>query len=442
MLTKFTRLLLLAASLLMISASSYATFHLWRITQLYSNADGSVQFIELTAMASGQQYLAGHTLKSSQGSTTHSYTFTTNLPGDSAEMSDGGYYGMMVTGFKSIVIGTQGFSSLGVVTPDYVVPNGFLFATNGTVNWGEGADVFSYASLPTDGRLALMRGGNTDVNSPKNFNGEMGTVTLASAPMNFQALWRNAPAGTESGWGVNVTHQGDTLFATWFTYDTDGSGMWLVMSNGAKVGANAYSGALYRLTGPAFSAASFDSTQVHLTQVGTATFTFTDENNGTFAYTVNGTSQSKSITRTIFASPVPVCAAGGAPGATPNFQDLWWRSPANSESGWGVNITHQGDILFATWFTYAADGKGLWLVMSSGNKTATNTYSGKLYRTRGPAFSAVPFDSTVVVLTEAGNATFTFSDANNGVFAYTVDGVSQSKPITRDVFSSPATVCK
>ncbi|MGZ5080241.1 MAG: hypothetical protein ACXWHZ_12395, partial [Usitatibacter sp.] len=129
-------------------------------------------------------------------------------------------------------------------------------------------------------------------------------------------------------------------------------------------------------------------------------------------------------------------------GATPNFQDLWWRSPANSESGWGVNITHQGDILFATWFTYAADGKGLWLVMSSGNKTATNTYSGKLYRTRGPAFNSVPFDSTAVVLTEAGNATFTFSDANNGVFAYTVDGVSQSKPITRDVFGSPATVCK
>ena len=200
------------------------------------------------------------------------------------------------------------------------------------------------------------------------------------------------------------------------------------------------SGALYRVTGPAFSA-SFDTTQVHVTQVGSGTFTFTDVNNGTFTYTVNGITQSKSITRTIFSSPVPVCTSGGTQGATPNFQDLWWRS---TESGWGVNITHQGDILFATWFTFSANsnGKGLWLVMSNGNKTATNTYSGVLYRTSGPAFNAVPFDPQMVVLTEVGTGTFTFSDANNGVFAYTVDGVTQSKPITRNVFATPATVCK
>lgn len=35
-----------------------------------------------------------------------------------------------------------------------------------------------------------------------------------------------APAGAESGWGVNFTHQGDTIFATWFTYD-DGTPLWL-----------------------------------------------------------------------------------------------------------------------------------------------------------------------------------------------------------------------
>jgi len=26
------------------------------------------------------------------------------------------------------------------------------------------------------------------------------------------------PEGVESGWGVNFTHQGDTIFATWFSY--------------------------------------------------------------------------------------------------------------------------------------------------------------------------------------------------------------------------------
>jgi hypothetical protein len=241
---------------------------------------------------------------------------------------------------------------------------------------------------------------------------------------------------------MSFTHQGDIIFATWFTYDTDGSGMWLVMSNGGKTATNTYSGALYRTTGPAFSAVPFDPNAVSATPVGTATFAFSDADNGTFTYTVNGVTQSKAITRQIFSGPVPVCTAGGTQGASPNFQDLWWRSPAASESGWGVNITHQGDILFATWFTYDAGGKAMWLVMSNGNKTAANTYSGALYRTTGPAFNAAPFDPNMVAATPVGTGTFTFSDANNGVFAYTVNGVTQSKAITRQVYSSPVSVCK
>src|SRR3954470_12048726 len=26
-----------------------------------------------------------------------------------------------------------------------------------------------------------------------------------------------------------------------------------------------------------------------------------------------------------------------------NYEGLWWRSPPNSESGWGINFAHQGD---------------------------------------------------------------------------------------------------
>jgi hypothetical protein len=42
----------------------------------------------------------------------------------------------------------------------------------------------------------------------------------------------------------------------------------------------------------------------------------------------------------------------------------------------------------------------------------------------------------------AGAATLAFSDTNNGTFTYTLDGVSQSKPITRQVFATPGTVCR
>ena len=66
----------------------------------------------------------------------------------------------------------------------------------------------------------------------------------------------------------------------------------------------------------------------------------------------------------------------------PNYQGMWWAAPANSESGWGSNFAHQGDTVFATW-----------------------------------------------------------SDGNSATFRYTVNGISQSKQITREIFVPPGTVC-
>jgi hypothetical protein len=293
--------------------------------------------------------------------------------------------------------------------------------------------------------LKSITGGNfeavdTSVMQVDPNTGEARQAGGASTP-NVQGLWWRSPAFSESGWGINLTQQGETLFATWFTYDADGSGLWLVMSNGAKTGDATWTGTLYRTTGPAFNANPWNPSNVVATPVGNATFSFTDGNTGTFSYTVNGVTQSKPIIREVFASPVPTCVVGQTLAASSNYSDLWWRSPAFSESGWGVNITHQGDVLFATWFTYDANGKGLWLVMSNGAKTAPGSYSGALYRTTGPAFSANPWDPSQVVATPVGSATFTFADISTGTFAYTVNGVSQSKPIMREVFATPPTVC-
>ena len=41
---------------------------------------------------------------------------------------------------------------------------------------------------------------------------------------NYTGHWYNA---AESGWGLNIVHQGDVLFPTWFTYDTD-EVMWVI----------------------------------------------------------------------------------------------------------------------------------------------------------------------------------------------------------------------
>jgi len=144
------------------------SFHLYRINELYSNSDGSVQFIELTVDGStGEGFWQGRTITVSQGGTTHSYTFPTNLPS------------AIDTANTSVLIATQGFADLGIVAPDFIVSSGFLFTGSGTVNFAS-ADSVAYASLPTDGTHSVDRNGTSAVNSPKNFAGATGTVTAPS----------------------------------------------------------------------------------------------------------------------------------------------------------------------------------------------------------------------------------------------------------------------
>jgi len=51
----------------------------------------------------------------------------------------------------------------------------------------------------------------------------------------------------------------------------------------------------------------FDPAKVVASEVGTASFTFADGSHATFTYTVSGVTQSKEITREIFAPPGTVC---------------------------------------------------------------------------------------------------------------------------------------
>jgi hypothetical protein len=64
----------------------------------------------------------------------------------------------------------------------------------------------------------------------------------------------------------------------------------------------------------------------------------------------------------------------------------------------------------------------------------------------GPPFSAVPFLPAQVHGVPVGTAAVSFTDGNTGAFAYVVhDGINvatQTKPITRQVFRAPGTVCQ
>ena len=430
----------MAASFLL-APDSRASFHTFAIDQIYSNADGSVQFVVLHEVGgfSGQEFLAGHALISNGPGGSKTFLFPNNLSSSS-------------TGGRHVLIATTGFAALGIVTPDYVIPNGFVPLANGTIDYA-GVDQVNYPSLPTDGTNALYRSGNVALNVAANFAGA--TATVQASPPNYQGLWWKTPAESESGWGINFAHQGDTIFASWFTYDLSGRGWWLVMT-AAKTGPNTYDGDLYETTGPAFNAQPFNPAAVARLKVGSGNLTFGDANNGTLDYTINSVHQvaispvhqEKAITRQVF-GPLPTCVFGGPPALAlaTNYQDLWWNSPAESESGWGINLTHEGDNIFATWFTYDLDGTSLWL-SGTAAKTLSGTYTGDLFRTTGPAFSAVPFNPVAVGRVKVGTLTFTFASGNSGTFDYTVQiaplpgPVHQTKTITRQLFSASGTTCR
>jgi len=282
---------------------------------------------------------------------------------------------------------------------------------------------------------SVTGGGDDHVRVPYN-----GPAAIPAPPVNHQGMWWNP---LESGWGIDVAHQGDVIFATWFTHDANGKAWYLSMT-AAKTGLDTYSGTLYRTSGPPLDAVRFDAARVQRVEVGTGTLSFSDANNGTLSYTVNGISQAKPITRQVF-GPVPTCTWGAVSdlALATNYTDLWWV-PGGVESGWGINFTHEGDVIFAAWFTYDVTGAALPLTATL-RKVGPGVYTGMLIKTSGPPFSAAPWVPAGVTRMEVGTATAAFANGNAATFTFTVtDGgktTTQTKPITRQVFRAPGTLC-
>ena len=119
-----------------------------------------------------------------------------------------------------------------------------------------------------------------------------------------------------------------------------------------------------------------------------------------------------------------------------NYQDLWWNP---DESGWGINISHQGDVMFATWFIYGANSQPTWIFLSNAKRSGTlgNTFIGEIAQAiSGSPFSAVPFvPSTSANFRPVGSAKFVFSDSRTGSLEYAIDGVTVIKQITRQSIS-------
>lgn len=115
-----------------------------------------------------------------------------------------------------------------------------------------------------------------------------------------------------------------------------------------------------------------------------------------------------------------------ASAVAPDQSDLWWNP---SESGWGMQLAHRGQVMFATMYLYDTQGKPTWITAIL--RPAGAAWTGDVYATTGPWFGAAKFDASSVTRRIAGSMTWQSDDASNGTLTYTVDGVSVTKKVVR-----------
>jgi len=165
---------LTGAFLLFHGAMASAGIHTWDVVEVFSNADGSIQYVELLDRGTtGTETGVG---SSSISSSLTSFSWTGSVIGP--------------TNGKSFLIATAGFAALpGAPVPDVIIPavNVPFFDTAGDTVTFAAVDSLAFGPVPINGTdsltepapLATLVAGT---NTPKNYAGATGTVDASGPP--------------------------------------------------------------------------------------------------------------------------------------------------------------------------------------------------------------------------------------------------------------------
>jgi hypothetical protein len=246
-------------------------------------------------------------------------------------------------------------------------------------------------------------------------------LATAVVAADYTDLWWGGAA--QNGWGISVAQHGEMQFNVLYTYDANGKPLWYVMPAGTwDASHTTYSGQLYVPASAPFDQFVTTRTQVG-SPVGNASIKYTGAASAELAYTINGISGTKHIER----QPI----AADDPGPRLQVNDMWWGG--EMQSGWGVNIAQQGRMLFATWFSYDAQGRDTWFVLPSGTWSGSS-FTGDLYATTSSAWLGTDYSPAAFVPVNVGSMTLDFTDQDWATMTYTVRGVTQSKTIVRQSY--------
>ena len=270
----------------------------FQIDQVFSDAAGQVQFVVIYDRGmrdcdSGEERWAGEVLRSSGGSQpAQSFVFPTNLP--TCRTSD-----------QRILIASQAFAALGVLTPDYVIPNGFVPIPDGVIDFA-GVSRVTYTSLPNDGITAILGDGTRIRNLATNLAGQ--TASVAGAPAfainpGLGGTWFNLSTPGQ-GFMLEVVPSINSLAIGWFTWGTTaGDHFW--MSGLGPITGDSATVQLQRSSGGLFN----DPAPVTTTATGTATFRFTSCTQATVTYQRADTGESGTFPIQRLTPPPEDCSA-------------------------------------------------------------------------------------------------------------------------------------
>lgn len=115
-----------------------------------------------------------------------------------------------------------------------------------------------------------------------------------------------------------------------------------------------------------------------------------------------------------------------------DYSDLWYNNPPESQAGWGINISQQAEIQFATMFVYGPNGQPTWYVASNMSPTGNNAFGGPLYAFTGAYFGA-PW-TPVSPPNQVGNINIVYNSATTGTLTYNVGGTTVTKSIIRQTW--------
>jgi len=421
--TRFLLVLLFALP----ASTAWASFHTFQIDEVYSNSDGTVQYVVLheASGASGQEFLAGHSLTSTHSGTIQTFIFDSNL-------SSG------ATAGRRVLIASQGFATLGIVAPDYVIPNHFIATDGATINYA-GVDLMTFASLPTDGTNALYRSG-PGPNVATNFAGASASVPSSSPPppppppagpdLDQHGLTGSWYQAATSGQGFEVevypdlTAPGTGLAQiSWFTFDTAIGGAdhqrWYTLSGPVVSGQASANLTIYQNTGGNFNA--LPVTNAHA--VGTATLSFDSCSSGSLTYTfTDGTSRTGTIPLTRLTQNM-TCSTTSARPTNPDFAHSGnWYDATTSGQGVTIEVNPTSSILFFAWYTYAPAGAAAgaagqrWYTGQATIAAGARAAPLQIYETTSGRFNAVtnPAPGTVAV----GTGTLTFQSCASASLNY------------------------